>query len=370
MMNQDSLKLMLFPYTVLPEREYRQLSLVLPGLSLLQVTRPAAVPDWLVQTVSPWPAVTEQHQIETIGLCLEGYREFAAVHGNDSALTSLSLAQISRDFAESRFQIQTELKKKGTPELSEAEISLIEAAVFLEMARDLDEKELEVEAGLARMDSLEGEFREILGISEDETPEDALDALSPPLRPEPASLSFMLSKRIQSWLRLLSNHMPAATPVLVTTSETVLTEFFDLFRIPDDGGGKISEPTRLALGSIPTVEDLAVADFLSLLSDPEASAILTSCWQGLEAVLLAPGAPTGREALSQSFDALRDHLCHFRRDLGLSDDRMVGIELVYDDQFTWSMIQEHLRQSEEPARSTKDLSSAVTPIRFVKVYRT
>jgi hypothetical protein len=349
-MSLDTIKFMLFPYTVLPEKELRQLSLVLPGLSVLQVTSPPAAPDWLLQMVTAWPAITEKQQIETIGLCLKGYREFAAVHGDDSVLASLSLDRISKDFAESRFRIQTELKKNNAGEPGDAEIALLEAAVFLEMARDLDEKEMEVEAGLTRMDSLEGEFREILGISEDEALEDTMETLSPPLRAGNTGLSFMLPKRIQSWFRLLFNHMPAACPVLVTTSEPALAELFEHFRMPDDQGGKISEPTRIALGSIPTVDDLAVEDFLSLLSDPEASGILASYWQALQSVLHAPGVPSGPEALSQSIDTLQDYLRHFRGELGLSSDRVVSIELVFADKLAWNIIREQYRQTAGPAQ--------------------
>ena len=355
-MSADTMRFMLFPYTVLPDKEYRQLSLVLPGLSVLQVTRPPAATDWLLQMVAAWPAITEQQQIETIGLCLKGFREFAAVHGDESVLASLSLDQISRDFAESRFRIQTELKKTNATEPGDAEISLLEAAVFLEMARDLDEKEMEVEAGLARMDSLEGEFREILGIWEDAALEDTMETLSPPLGTERANLSFMLPKRIESWFRLLFNHMPAPCPVLVTTSELVLAELFEHLRMPDDRGGKISEPTRVALGCIPAVDDLAVEDFLSLLSDPEASGILSSYWHELESVLLAPGVPSGLEALSQSIDTLQDYLRHFRREMGLSSDRVVSIELACADKLDWNIIRKHYRQSEGAARTEQETS--------------
>ena len=68
-------------------------------------------PDWLPNQVTGWPVITEQEQIETVKLCLKGYQQFAAVHGENSVLASLSLEQISRDFAESRFRIQTQLKE-------------------------------------------------------------------------------------------------------------------------------------------------------------------------------------------------------------------------------------------------------------------
>jgi len=355
-MDLDNVKFMLFPYTVLPETDYRHLSLVLPELFVLQVTRPPMAPERLLQMVNAWPAITDQQQIETIGRCLKGFREFAAVHGDGSLLASLNLDQISRDFAESRFRIQTELKKSSAKKTDEAEVALLEAAVFLEMARDLDEKELEVEAGLKRMGSLEGEFREILGISEDETQEDTMEVLNPPLEAERTGLSFMLRRRIHSWFRLLLNHMPISCPVLVTTSELVFEELFEYLGKPDDRDGKLADPTRIVLGPVPALDDLPLEDFRSLLSDPEASSLLHSYWKGLQNVILAPGVPSGPEMLSRSVDALQDYLRHVPRERGFSSDRMVSMELCFARGLKWDHIRKYYGQAEDPARLEENAS--------------
>ena len=79
--------------------------------------------------------IKEPGRIQAITLCLKGYQQFASVHGENSALASLSLDQISRDFAESRLRIQNQLKKDDSDSSEDQEYSLAEAAIFLEMAR-------------------------------------------------------------------------------------------------------------------------------------------------------------------------------------------------------------------------------------------
>jgi hypothetical protein len=240
----------LFPYTALSDRDCRLLSLLLPRLSVLQVILAPVVPAWFQEQVAGWPVLTEPEDLKNVELCLKGYREFAVVHGENSVLSSLSLDQISRDFAETRFHLQAKLKQKSPREPDDRTLSLLEAAIFLEMARDLDEKEMEVEAGLTKIDSLEGEFREILGITDEDELADTTEILSPPLRAEKAYLSFMLPKRIESWLRLFCNMMPQACPTLVTTSEPVLEELFDPVRAECEQAGRTFEPERILFGSI------------------------------------------------------------------------------------------------------------------------
>jgi hypothetical protein len=354
---------MIFPYTLLSEKEYRQLSLLLPELSILQVLRPPTVPEWLSQMVTGWPAVIGQGQLETIRLCLKGYQEFATVHGEDSVLASLSLDQIARDFSESRLRIQSEIKKASADALGDGDIQVLEAAIFLEMARDLDEKNLEVETGLARMASLEGEFREILGISEDEVDDDVMESLSPPLRAGQTSLSLMLPKRLESWFRLLFNHMPATCPVLVTTTKQVLEELIERLRGKEGPAGNMPEPACIPLGSIPAMDDLPIEDFLSLLSDPEASGILSSCWQELKRALLTPGDPSRRAMFSQAADTLQDYLHHYRQELGLSAGRKVSLNLVLDESLKWHALREHFA----PAGGSVPPAEAVSPDESVKV---
>jgi hypothetical protein len=337
----DAMQYMLFPYTILSEMEYCHLSILLPRLSVLQVIRPPVIPAWLQEMVTGWPVIMEPERIENIKLCLKGYQEFAAVHGENSVLSSISLDQISRDFTESRFRIQTRLKKDDPNESNASESSLPEAAIFLEMARDLDEKEIEVEASFEGIDSLEGEFREILGISDDEELADTMETMVPPLRAEKAYLSFMLPKRIRSWFRLFSNRMSKACPALVTTSEQVVEEIFEPLRVEHDRAGKVLQLSRMPLGSIPALNDLPVEEFLTMLSNLEASGLLTAYWNSLDNLLASPHDSTNRAELSRAADTLQDYLLDYRRENGLSGSTEMRIDLVFDSEMRWSDFREH-----------------------------
>jgi hypothetical protein len=340
----NAMQYMLFPFTILSETEYRHLSILLPRLSVLQVIRPPVIPAWLQKMVTGWPVITEQERIENIKLCLKGYQEFATVHRENSVLSSVSLDQISRDFAESRFRIQTQLKKDDPNESDASESSLPEAAIFLEMARDLDEKEMEVEAGFTQIGDLEGEFRQILGISDDEESADTIETLVPPLRAEKAYLSFMIPKRIHSWFRLISNRMPEACPALVTTSEQVVEELFEPLREEYDRAGKSLQLSRIPLGSIPAMDDLPMEEFFSMLSEPEASGLLTSYWHSLDNLLASPHDSTNQAELSRAADTLQDYLIDYRRGNGLFGSTEMRIELVFDSEMRWSDFRKHCDQ--------------------------
>jgi hypothetical protein len=359
----NAMQYMLFPYTILSEMEYRHLSILLPRLSMLQVTRPPAIPNWLQAMVAGWPVIMDQAQIEAIKLCLKGYQQFATVHGENSVLSSLSLDQIARDFAESRFRIQTQLKRDNPDDSGVSENALLEAAIFLEMARDLDEKEIEVEASFERIDSLEGEFREILGISDDEELAETVEIMVPPLRVEKAYLSFMLPKRIQSWFRLFCNRMPEASPALVTTSEQVVEEILEYLRVEYDRAGKALQLSRMPLGSIPALNGLSTEEFLTMISDPEASGLSTAYWNSLDTVLASPHDSTNHAELSRAADTLQDYLLNYRRDLGLPGGAEMRIDLVSDREMRWS----DLRKYCDPESGSGQLVDPLYPDDLVRI---
>jgi hypothetical protein len=359
----DAMQYLLFPYTILSEMEYRHLSILLPRLSVLQVIRPPAIPNWLQEMVTGWPVIMEQEQIEAIKLCLKGYQQFATVHGENSVLSSLSLDQISRDFAESRFRIQTQLKRDNPDDSGVSENALLEAAIFQEMARDLDEKEIEVEASFEGIDSLEGEFREILGISDDEELADTVETMVPPLRVEKAYLSFMLPKRIQSWFRLFCNRMPKASSALVTTSEQVVEEILEYLRVEYDRAGRALQLSRMPLASIPALDGLSTEEFLTMISDPEASGLSTTYWNSLDNVLASPHDSTNHAELSRAADTLQDYLHNYRTEAGSSGDRAIRMDLVYEAGLGWSSI----RKWCDPVSGSEQLRDDSCPDDLVKI---
>ncbi len=326
-MVSSSVEYMLFPNTVLTESECRHFSIVLPRLSVLKVLFPPALPAWFEGMAAVRPVLIDEEEIEIVRRCFKGYQEFSAIHGDHSLLSAVGLEQISRDFAESRFRIQTQLKGIDLCKADERKRAFIEAAVFLEMAQDLDEKEVDLGSSFSRIKSLEGEFRQILGIS-DEEELDTIAALSTPLREEKTPHSFMLSKRIQSWLLLFSNRMPEGPPVLVTTAEEVVEELFEPLRVECEKAGKAFEMSRENLGSIPAMDDLSIEEFLCVLNDPAATDLLASFRHSLDNALASPREATSRKELSLSAEILQDFLSQYRKDIGMSAGREVRLDLV------------------------------------------
>ncbi len=214
---------LLFPQTVLSDRDFCLFSYLVPELHMLQILRPSAIPEWGTRQFSDWPAITDQGMIEAVRGSLRSYQDFAAIHGEETGLASISHEHIAGEYSESRLQIQTDLRKKEPPAAELSRAMLTEASVFLEMARDLDEREIELETGIAQVDRLESEFREILGISSEEDPKDVVETVTPPLFPE-TSLSYLLGKRMACWLRLLCWRTLDGQPVMVTNSEEVVEE--------------------------------------------------------------------------------------------------------------------------------------------------
>lgn len=287
-MEQKALRYLLFPHTSLSSRDYRHAAILLPHLYLLQVIREPAVPDWGREHFHVWPAIDRAQTLDRIRLCLEGYQEFARVHGERFIEASLSHESILREACESRYRIQEELRSTGKEEDDPRESALVTAATFLEMALDLDERERELETGYAELESLEGEFREILGIDEEEELEEALETVNLPFTHTRTNLSFMLSRRMSSWFQLFSAHPLEGFPVLVTTSGETLEELLDPLRTEYDRAGNPLEMIEIDLGSIPRLDRLQPERFLSLLHEVQGSEVLQSYRQSVEKILRAP----------------------------------------------------------------------------------
>ena len=304
-MSSTSFRYLLFPHMTLGQADCRHLSLLIPHLSLLQVLRPPVPPEWGRDHFSSWPTVTEHEHVEKIRLCLKGYQDFADLHGEGSVLASLSHGWIEREARESRFAVQDELRGKSAlaPDLKER--LLMEAAVFLEMARDLDEKEMELEVSFRRTESLEEDFRDILGISDEEDFQEAVETLSPPLLPDKASLAFMLQRRIAFWLRMFHNRPAEELPVLVAVSDEVLEELIDPLRTECDRIGKPLQVERISLASIPSLEAIDSETFEALRRELTASPVLGAYWSSLDNVLREPRDSSSLEMLRTKAGELR-----------------------------------------------------------------
>ena len=166
----------------------------------------------------------------------------------------------------------------------------------------------------------------------------------------------MLPKRIESWFRLLFNHMPAACPVLVTTTKQAMEELFESLRGKEEPAGKMPEPARIPLGSSRRWMTFPSRTFsaCSATRKPPASSVPTG--RNWKAPSSLPVIPPGARLLSQAADTLQDYLHHYRRELGLSAGRKVSIDLVLDEALKWHALREHFAPAGRPVNPAEQVS--------------
>lgn len=335
-MESNVFRYFLFPHTSLSEGELRHFSILLPHLSLFQVVRTPTVPLWAKDQFPIFPAISEQAQIEQIKSCLQGYQELGTFYGEDCILASISHESSLKESREARFQIQGELRGRKIQAPDLRQVLLLEAATFLEMALDLDEKERDLEASFARVEALEGEFRRIIGASEGEEIDKDIESLTSPLTTGKANISFMLSKRMSFWFRLFSNHSISYKPVLVTIVKEAVEELFDPLLAEYDRNGKPLRLTELSLASLPSLDHLSGETFLSLAQELRETGTLNSYRESLENVLREPHEPAIFERLAGAVEALQAHIKRFLSESGTVEQKQVSLTLGYTKDCSYS----------------------------------
>jgi hypothetical protein len=270
----------LFPHMTLAEHDFRNLWIFLPRLSVLEIVRQASIPEWAQARFSGWPVLRGEELSTRIGSCVEGYRAFAQVHGGPGGMLGF-LSRALDETDEPRYRIQEKLRGSCPPDLDPAQKEIVQAAVFLEMARELDEKELEIASSYARLNAIEQEFRDILGI-EDEESDRAETNLTPALAPDTNGLLYMLPRRIQSWFRMLSLQPLESMPVFVSCFPEVIEEAVEMIRTGCERDGKQFLAATHLLGSIPRLDGLGSKQFRTLIEAPGMPDLASSCRHGLE----------------------------------------------------------------------------------------
>ena len=167
-----------------------------------------------------------------------------------------------------------------------AQKEIVQAAVFLEIARELDEKELEIASGYARLNAIEQEFRDILGI-EDEESDRAETNLTPALAPDTNGLLYMLPRRIESWFRMFSLQPLESMPIFVGCFPEVIEEAIEMIRTGCERDGKEFSAATHLVGSIPRLDALGSKQFRTLIEAPGMSDILSACRHGLEDFIMS-----------------------------------------------------------------------------------
>ena len=240
----------LFPHMTLPASLLKNFSVFLPHLNVLEIIGKTSVPEWAHDWLKGRPAIDDSELSARIKAALGGYRDFAEVRGGPGGVLGF-LKQALDEIDEPRYKIQEELRGKSDPKGEDAgETRIVQDSLFLEMSRELDEKELEIQDGYDRMDEIEQEFRDILGIEDEDCEEMKTDLLSALVYDE-NSLLFMLEKRIESWFRIFMQRPLASMPVFVAGYPEVVLEALDLLRTGCERSGQEFSTAVYTLGPLP-----------------------------------------------------------------------------------------------------------------------
>jgi hypothetical protein len=311
MSSPSTLRCILFPHVVLSQIEYRYLSLLAPQVSLLQSLGPPNIPEWGQEQFLACQGLQDQELRKRVRLYLRGYQDFADRHRDSDMLTALHHELNADDETRNRFLLQNELSGKAPQIQNPTERPLLEAAMFLELARDLDLKEIDLETGLHRLQELEEAFGRILGSTEDEEFEAVIDASDSPLAPDQNRLSFLLSKRMAAWYRLAAAARLAPPLVTIAVSKEVVEELLDPILSKWESTGREFNPVQMPVATLPSIHQLQPQQFLELHGELKRAEILMHYWDALTEVVNGPYEKTRHEQLADQVQVLRDHVDAF-----------------------------------------------------------
>ncbi|MCE5336329.1 MAG: hypothetical protein LLG06_17260 [Desulfobacteraceae bacterium] len=317
----------LFPHMSLSESDARNIYLFLPQLYLLEIATRGTIPEWGGDKFVFWQAVSDEDALSTIRSNVRGYGKFAEIHGGGPGGSLAHLSQAMQEEMESRLEIQERLRRKRSEEGVGFPVETLRASVFLEMAMELDQKEIDLEASYTQLNALEGEFRGILGISPEEELEAQETGLISPLIPDRPGFLYMLSRRVESWFRLMSLQR-IANPVFTALGPEVIDEVLERIRAGAYRKGIDFSCSRFSLGMCPRLKGLGEKQFRSLIEAPGTTDILLAYWRNLESFIEAAAGGESIEELQTRSVPLRSQLEIVCGICEVPDRGQTGLDLV------------------------------------------
>jgi hypothetical protein len=267
--NTTELSITYFPHTFMEYNDIKRLALYFDSVHLLQV-----LPDFdlglpallrtssLVQSFCP---MSSSSLTETITRAQKIYHQLASVHPNGGLLQLLQTYALQEDIEHTRTGLVSHIRQGLTP-LAPEEVELVNDAVFLLFAHELDREHLELDLKLDNIRDLETRLHQEVGIGTDEERE-ALAVKSPLLLESDHLRTRYPFQRLRAWTRLYSMQPEPGRLQPLTTSVEVLAEISErlpsLLTTATDG----SAPTplsQLLLSILPDPQPLSLEQILEL----------------------------------------------------------------------------------------------------------
>jgi hypothetical protein len=308
---QDSTRYFLFPHSVMAEHEARHLALLLPTLRLLEIVSPLQVPAWGREQFISEAILSEPEFVQRVKHYLRDYREFADTHQDTDTMALLQAQRHGEDSEASRFLLQNQLRGRPAKGPDMAEWLRLEAASFLELARELDERELELEGHYRRMEELEEDFREILGVIDGEEIEEVVETVNIPLAPDRNRLAHLLVKRAVSWYRLFGDQLQQPGMVMVTLTRDVTLELLDPIQTEWERIGRPFSWVQRPVVTLPSIRELTRGDFATLWTQLVDSGAMKPYWLALAEALDHPETETHWDAVGEHVHLIRSRIFEF-----------------------------------------------------------
>ena len=316
-MNTETAKLTVtyFPYTFLGEDDLKRLILYFHSTRLLQIFPDSdpGLPDLLrtsplVQSFFP---ISDSALLETVSRAHQTYHQLGSVHQDVGLTHLLRTFALQENFEDSRTGLVAKIRETH-PRMTEEEIELVNDAVFILLAHQLDREHLELDLQLERIRGLEAKFHEEAGIGTDEERE-ALATQPVSIEESDPARTLYPFQRLRAWTRLYCLQKEMGPFLPLTTGAEVLGEIFE--RLPSQMAALTEEsaprePEKYLLSVLPDPQSLSLEEVLELRELLSRESILDN-WQ-------------------ESLTAALDHLQH---------------ELHPQDK--WQEIRQHLQQKAE-----------------------
>jgi hypothetical protein len=278
------LRITFFPHTFVSNRDWKRLALYFPTIRLLRLS-PNADPDLPgplsgAGVLQPYAPVINAGLREIIDRALRAYQQLGSLHRHPGLVESMRALVLQEDVEGSRTDLIARLRE-ARPKLSPEEVDLVEAAVYLLLAHELDREYLEVERRLERIRNLENDFRKTLGIDTGKEADltlepSSFDTLSRPPAQQPL-------QRLRAWTRLHLSQEAENLLVPITTSPEVVAEIQE--RLPAQLAPLHKNPQALPpaylLCRLPDPEQLSLEDVLALRESLSSKGMLQDWWQAV-----------------------------------------------------------------------------------------
>jgi hypothetical protein len=303
-----------FPYTLLEESDLKRLCLYVSRFRLLQIDPQAdlGLPSELrardfIQPLSP---VEEGSILERIRLALASYRQLGALRPEGGNLHSFGAFALQDDPEGSTSRLRAHLRGSRR-ESSPKDRSLVDAAVFLLLAHEVDREHLELERHLGGVRVLEAEFAEALGLPDEhgEAPEAVEETGAYDLE---QLRSTQVAQRLRAWTCLYLAGEGEASAVPLTTSAAVMEEIWE--QLPSHLVNRCPAASAAMLGvrrlcRLPDPGALPAAEVVALREKLERAGILPRWRQAVATTLgaLQASEPAGLEEVEVAAAALFEH---------------------------------------------------------------